>query len=396
MLYVDEANFIKKDALPAILGFMLQKDAKVIFISSANSSDQATSFLFKLRNAGERMLSVVSYVCEQHRDDFNLQDAVVSCPCYRLHIPSYITINENVKSTANLFLEGAFSTELMGDAGASQTAVHRIVSEAAVAQFDLCRVDTTKQEVAAQLDTTLYVYIDPAYTNNSEASGTGVAAVVGVQNTHSRTVILGLEHFFLRSLTGAAALEIASCTATMIRSVMVLHPQLREVYVAVEGNSNQDSAVAIATLLDECSPLPVRFIHSQIAGNTGVAPLQRPLFMLGADKAQAFEAFIYALNTGSVSASQVTVSHTVRLSYDPVLYLIEQIRGIRCCPLKDGRYTYCAKQRLLSDDTLVATVMAHYFATSENKYTFSGLHDHTSQHSIYGSGTRNFQLHQQK
>lgn len=87
---MDEANFIKKEALPAILGFMLQKDAKIIFISSVNSADQATSFLYKLKDAQERLLNVVSYVCQEHRQDFDMQDSMVSCPCFRLHIPSMV------------------------------------------------------------------------------------------------------------------------------------------------------------------------------------------------------------------------------------------------------------------------------------------------------------------
>nr|UTK45373.1 DNA packaging terminase subunit 1 [Equid gammaherpesvirus 5]UTK45452.1 DNA packaging terminase subunit 1 [Equid gammaherpesvirus 5]UTK45531.1 DNA packaging terminase subunit 1 [Equid gammaherpesvirus 5]UTK45610.1 DNA packaging terminase subunit 1 [Equid gammaherpesvirus 5]UTK45689.1 DNA packaging terminase subunit 1 [Equid gammaherpesvirus 5] len=365
LLYVDEANFIKKDSLPSILGFMLQKDAKIIFISSVNSSDQTTSFLYNLKNAKEKMLNVVNYVCPQHREDFSLQESVVSCPCYRLHIPTYITIDENIKDTTNLFMEGAFTTELMGDGAVpTRTNMHKVVSEPALEQFDLCRTDTGSEEARDGLEHTLYVYVDPAYTNNSEASGTGVGAVVSLRNKE-RSVVVGAEHFFLRELTGASALQIANCAIALIRSLAVLHPFLREAHVAIEGNSSQDSAVAIATFMSDCCPLPLKFLHH----TDKASGVQWPMYMLGAEKAQAFESFIYALNSGTVSCSQTMVSNTIKLSFDPVAYLIEQIRAIKCYPLKDGSVTFCAKQKGSSDDTLVAVVMAHYFATS-GKHVF--------------------------
>ncbi|ATA58258.1 ORF29-DNA packaging terminase [Eptesicus fuscus gammaherpesvirus] len=355
---------------------MLQRDAKIIFISSVNSADQATSFLYRLRNASERMLNVVSYVCPDHREDFNLQESLVSCPCYRLHIPAYITIDESIKTTTNLFLEGAFTTELMGDASTvSRSTMHRVVGEAALEQFDLCRVDTTgasreggDERAGNELDNTLYIYIDPAYSNNSEASGTGVGAVVALRNRPGRALLLGLEHFFLRDLTGAATAQIAACAATLVRSVAILHPGIRSVNVAVEGNSSQDSAVAIATYLNECCPLPAQFLHY----TDRASGLQWPMFMLNNEKSPAFEGFIYALNAGTLSASQSTVSNTIKLSYDPVSYLLEQVKAIRCYPLRDGGQSYCAKTKTMADDALVAVVMAHYFATSD-RYLFRPL-----------------------
>ncbi len=200
---MDEANFIKKEALPAILGFMLQKDAKIIFISSVNSADQATSFLYKLKDAQERLLNVVSYVCQEHRQDFDMQDSMVSCPCFRLHIPSYITMDSNIRATTNLFLDGAFSTELMGDTSSlSQGSLSRTVRDDAINQLELCRVDTLNPRVAGRLASSLYVYVDPAYTNNTSASGTGIAAVTHDRADPNRVIVLGLEHFFLKDLTG--------------------------------------------------------------------------------------------------------------------------------------------------------------------------------------------------
>ncbi|AGY30712.1 ORF29 [Retroperitoneal fibromatosis-associated herpesvirus] len=362
LLYVDEANFIKKDALPAILGFMLQKDAKLIFISSVNSSDRATSFLLNLKNAQEKMLNVVSYVCSDHREDFHLQETLVACPCHRLYIPSYITIDSAIKSTTNLFLEGVFTTELMGDATSiGDSALHRVIGDAALTQLDMCRIDTTSLALQTRMGTDLFVYIDPAYTNNTEASGTGIGAIVTIADAPTKAIILGMEHFFLKELTGTAAYEIASCAGSMIKAIAVLHPNLERVHVAVEGNSSQDSAVAIATVLNELCSLPISFSHYTEKGGS----LQWPIYMLGAEKSTAFEAFIYAVNSSTLGICQTIVSNTIKLTFDPVTYLVEQIKAIRCSPLKDGGRAYCAKQKHMSDDLLVAVVMAHFLATCD-------------------------------
>lgn len=341
---------------------MLQKDAKIVFISSVNTADASTSFLLKLRNASEKMLNIVSYVCPAHRENFSLQDALIACPCYRLMIPTYITINETVKTTTNLIMDGVFDTELVGDSYSGvQTSQCRVISELAASQLELCRIDTSVPE--ADPETTLTIYIDPAYSNNLDASGTGIAAVQLCRNGR-RTLILGLEHFFLRDLTGDAPIQIAMCAASLIRSIVALHPWISSARVAVEGNSSQDSAVAIASVLAESCPIRVSF--ARYRDKTGIS---RPIYVLGQEKARAFQEFIYELNSGRLAASQIIVSNTIKLSYDPVAYLLDQIRGIKTRVLQDGSQTFTAKQPHLSDDTLVALVMAHYLARQDHPFS---------------------------
>lgn len=355
MLFIDEANFIRKEALPAILGFMLQKDAKLIFISSINSSESATSFLLKLKNASERMLNIVTYVCPNHKEDFALQDGLVSCPCYRLTIPSYISIDETIKHTTNLFMDGAFETELVGGTNATLSAQYRAISETGLVQFELCRADTSNLQT--NLDDCLYLYIDPAYSNNIDASGTGMGAVI-LSKRDDRVYLLGIEHYFLRDLTGAAPVQIAMCAVQLIKTIYTLHSWIRDVRIGVEGNSSQDSAVAIATFIEEASPVPVTF--TQYTDRGGMA---RPIYILGQEKSRAFERFIYAMNSGKFMASQIITSNTIKINFDPVAYLIDQIKGLKTRPLQDGTVSFSAKQRHLSDDTLVAVVMANYLAT---------------------------------
>lgn len=345
---------------------MLQKDAKLIFISSVNSSDQATSFLYKLKDANEKLLNVVSYVCAHHKEEFDMHNVAVSCPCYRLNIPTYISMDANIKSTTNLFLEGAFTTELMGESiGQSYSAIYKVVSDASINHLEMCRLDTTESSVISNLSDTIFVYVDPAYTNNVSASGTGVAVVCPFKSHPQKTVVLGIEHYFLKTLTGDAAVQIAHCVYTLIKAVTLIHPFVRNVNIAVEGNSSQDSAVAISTIINSFATLPTKFVHIQDKASN----LQWPMYILSNEKTAAFEQFIYAVNTSSFMASQVIASNTIQLSYDPIQYLIDQIKAIKVIPLKDGTQTFSAKQNTLSDDVIVATVMAHFMATS-NKHTF--------------------------
>lgn len=222
-------------------------------------------------------------------------------------------------------------------------------------QFDLCRADTSTLQDATE--GTLYLYIDPAYSNNIDASGTGMGAII-LSKGGERAYLLGIEHYFLRDLTGAAPVQIAMCAVQLIKTVCTLHSWIREIRLGVEGNSSQDSAVAIATFVDEGSPVPVLFTQYTDRGGIG-----RPIYILGQEKSRAFERFIYAMNSGRLMASQIIASNTIKINFDPVTYLIDQVKGLKTRPLQDGTVSFSAKQRHLSDDTLVAVVMAYYLAT---------------------------------
>lgn len=341
---------------------MLQKDAKLIFISSVNSGEQTTSFLYNLKNASEKMINVVNYVCDMHMEDFNKQDTLTSCPCYRLYIPDFITINKDIKATTNLLLEGAFTTELLGSMTCQNNPGAALVSERALTALDFYRVETASS--VPSTENTLFVYIDPAYTNNSHASGTGIVAMA--QCLHNRkAVILGLEHFFLSGLSGTAAYNISYCVITLLKAILFQHPWIHEIKCIVEGNSNQDSAVAISSFIADDIPVSTMFATYRDKKN-----MQWPIYMLGTDKAVAFEKFITALNNGQICASQTIVSNTIQLSFDPIGYLMEQIKNIKCIPQKNGMPIYQSKTKTMSDDVLIACVMTHYFLTT-NKTTYT-------------------------
>nr|AAF19294.1 29 [Murid gammaherpesvirus 4] len=363
LLFVDEANFIKKEALPAILGFMLQKDAKIFFISSVNSGEKTTSFLYNLKDANEKMVNVVSYVCSEHMEDFNKQSAITACPCYRLYVPEFITINDNIKCTTNLLLEGSFATELMGNMQShTEVSGNSMIHESSLTRLDFYRCDTAGQG-APTTENTLFVYIDPAYGNNVHASGTGIVAMSHCKHT-KKCIILGLEHFFLNNLTGTAAHNIASCATALLEGILFQHPWIQEIRCIIEGNSNQDSAVAIATFISHNIKLPTLF--ASYRDKTG---MQWPIYMLSGDKTLAFQNFISSLNQGLLCASQTVVSNTVLLSSDPISYLIEQIKNTKCIYHKNKTITFQSKTHTMSDDVLIACVMTCYVMTT-NKISY--------------------------
>ena len=190
------------------------------------------------------MLTVVSYVCEDHVHILNDRGNATTCACYRLHKPKFISINADVKKTADLFLEGAFKHEIMG--GSLCNVVNdTLITEQGLIEFDLFRYSTISKQIIPFLGKELYIYIDPAYTINRRASGTGVAAIGTYGDQY---IIYGMEHYFLESLLSNSDASIAECASHMILAVLELHPFFTELKIIIEGNSNQSSAVKIACI----------------------------------------------------------------------------------------------------------------------------------------------------
>nr|AMJ53948.1 DNA packaging terminase subunit 1 [Human betaherpesvirus 5] len=357
LLLVDEAHFIKKEAFNTILGFLAQNTTKIIFISSTNTTSDATCFLTRLNNAPFDMLNVVSYVCEEHLHSFTEKGDATACPCYRLHKPTFISLNSQVRKTANMFMPGAFMDEIIGGTNKiSQNTV--LITDQSREEFDILRYSTLNTNAYDYFGKTLYVYLDPAFTTNRKASGTGVVAVGAYRH---QFLIYGLEHFFLRDLSESSEVAIAECAAHMIISVLSLHPYLDELRIAVEGNTNQAAAVRIACLIRQSvqssTLIRVLFYHTPDQNH-----IEQPFYLMGRDKALAVEQFISRFNSGYIKASQELVSYTIKLSHDPIEYLLEQIQNLHRVTLAEGTTArYSAKrQNRISDDLIIAVIMATY------------------------------------
>lgn len=353
---MDEAHFIKRDAFSTILGFLAQNTTKIIFISSTNTTSDATCFLTKLHNSPFDMLNVISYVCEEHVNAFSEKSDATACPCYRLHKPTFITINSQVRKTANMFLAGSFVDEIVGGTNRiSEDAV--LITDESREEFDMLRYSTMNENAHRFLGTVLYVYIDPAFTSNRKASGTGIAAVGTYRD---QVVIYGLEHYFLKDLLDSSETAIAECAAHMLLSITKLHRYVKEIRVTIEGNLNQAAAVRIACIISQTvmsgRNVGVTFYHTPDQNG-----IEQPFYILGKEKRAAVETFIAKFNSGYIKASQELVSHTIKLSYDPVDYLLEQMKNIRRVATHD-HVTYNAKKYNYSDDLLIATVMAVHMA----------------------------------
>lgn len=193
------------------------------------------------------MLNVVSYVCEEHVNAFSERSDATACPCYRLHKPTFITITSDVRRTANMFLAGSFMDEIMGGTSrmAEETA---LITEDSREEFDLFRYSTRAPSIAKYLHPFLCLYIDPAFTSNRRASGTGIAAIGLFRDQY---IIYGLEHYFLKDLLQSSETAIAECAAHMLLAIITLHPFITEVRIALEGNSNQAAAVRIACIIKQ-------------------------------------------------------------------------------------------------------------------------------------------------
>ncbi|RST32926.1 hypothetical protein CTI97_012430, partial [Staphylococcus epidermidis] len=91
LLFVDEANFIRPDAVQTIMGFLNQANCKIIFVSSTNTGKASTSFLYNLRGAADELLNVVTYICDDHMPRVVTHTNATACSCYILNKPVFIT-----------------------------------------------------------------------------------------------------------------------------------------------------------------------------------------------------------------------------------------------------------------------------------------------------------------
>ncbi|AWV68010.1 M89 protein [Murid betaherpesvirus 1] len=366
LLIVDEAHFIKKEAFNTILGFLAQNTTKIIFISSTNTTSDSTCFLTKLTSAPFDMLNVVSYVCEEHIQAFSEKGDATACPCYRLHKPTFITLNSDVRKTANMFMPGSFMDEIMGGTNKINEETVLITDESRE-EFDLFRYSTTNPQFHPHLGAILSVYVDPAFTSNRRASGTGVAAVGTYRD---QFIVYGLEHYFLKDLLDSSETSIADCVSHMLLSILRLHPFLSQVRVTIEGNSNQAAAVRIACNIKHnllSAHAETLFYHSPDQNE-----IQQPFYLMNRDKRLAVEDFIAKFNSSYIKASQELISHTIKLSYDPVEYLLDQLRHIQRITLNEY-VTYSAKRNNQSDDLVVALIMAVYMCSPERSFNFKPI-----------------------
>ncbi|AFV53402.1 DNA packaging terminase subunit 1 [bovine alphaherpesvirus 1] len=363
LLFVDEANFIRPEAVQTIVGFLNQASCKIIFVSSTNTGKASTSFLYNLKGASDGLLNVVTYICNEHTPRVAAHGGATACSCYVLNKPVFITMDAAARNTAETFLPNSFMQEIIGGGEVARRAEPAAVfTRAAGEQFLLYRPSTAAAR--GPWPERLYMYIDPAFTSNARASGSGIA-VVG--RHRGSWLVLGLEHFFLPALTGSSAAEIARCAVRCFAQVMAVHRRrLDGLFVAVEGNSSQDSAVAIALgvrrELDSLAasgavPMPAetRFYHCRPPGSA----VAYPFFLLQKQKTAAFDHFIRLFNSGRVVASQDLASLTVRLQTDPVEYLFEQLQNLtESTAGPGGARAFSGKRRGAADDLMVALVMA--------------------------------------
>lgn len=234
-------------------------------------------------------------------------------------------------------------------------------------EFDLFRYSTTNPQFHAHLDTSLCVYVDPAFTSNRRASGTGVAAVGRYRD---QFIVYGMEHYFLKDLLDSSETSIADCVSHMLLSILALHPFVNQLRVTIEGNSNQAAAVRIACIIKHnlsASHVDLLFYHTPDQNE-----IKQPFYLMNRDKRLAVEDFIAKFNSSYIKASQELISHTIKLSHDPVEYFLEQLRHIQRITLNEY-VTYNAKKQNHSDDLVIALIMAVHMCSPDKQFNFQPI-----------------------
>lgn len=243
-----------------------------------------------------------------------------------------------------------------------------LITDESREEFDVFRYSTLNKNIHAHLGHYIYVYIDPAFTANRRASGTGIAAIGTYRD---QFIVYGLEHYFLKDLLDSSETAIGECAAHMLLSIIQLHPFMRGVRVAIEGNSNQAAAVRIAciikqNILSNCN-IDITFYHTPDQNE-----IEQPFYILGKEKRLAVEDFIGKFNSGYIKASQELVSYTIKLTYDPIDYFIDQLKNIHRVVINEY-VTYNAKKTNCSDDLVIALIMAIYMCSEQRRFYFKPI-----------------------
>lgn len=338
-------------------------------MSSTNSKKSDTSFLYNLRYSSEALLNVVTYVCNEHMTEVMKYEKSSACSCYILSRPTFVALSAEVRNVANTFLPNSFLEELIG----GKVTVHNnstvLFSERAVAAFTYRR--PSKGELSVLTDE-IYIYVDPAFTATSTASGTGIAVLGRADQTF---VILGVEELYLSILTGSAAVDIGKCALECIQSVIraQFSPTKKlTLYICVEGNTSQDSAVMISYVMSKglsSYNYNILFYHTIAQGST----IKQPYYLLNKEKSEAVDLFIKLFNSRQILIAQNVACLTLPLNEDPAEFLTSQLKNLTCSLSKYGKAQYTAKTKKTSDDMLISVIMSSYIYQHMEKTSFSSL-----------------------
>ena len=355
--------------MSSVAAYSVKSDCQVIYLSSANTGEQKKCQLSKLENKKGVFYNVVSYVCSEHAPLLQKYSKATMCPCY-VFVPLHITLTEDHKETFDAIQENSFFNEILG--GGTKPVTNTTLGNTIISSESLdtlCHMRLDSRTLLNQLGSSLFLYIDPAYTaNDCHASGVGMCVIARFGQHEG--IVLGCEHYFL---TQADLLNvndvIAGIAAHLITNICQLHLDARDsssshfknIYYAVESNISEANAVQICmkiktkfnflctTVRRPCLKTFCRFSEDKLTKKYGLQLNAR-------HKMQFCETTLSLINGKHIKISTCLMS--MSLGDNAVDALCFQLKNIKAEKTTTGHIKFSGKQLHIQDDLFISFCMS--------------------------------------
>ena len=353
---VDEAGF-SNEALKVILPFTIEAQSKVINLSSANSGEEKSCLLNRLRTITDYPLYIVSLMCGRHAPKVIDNPNATVCPCFVLSTPPARTADLALKNTMNALFPNSFIEEIAGGGSDPNSATVSTCLFRNLNEFDLERISTTTRY--KDLENTVVVYIDPAYNSSSNASSTGITFATTI---FDKIVILAIEEYKVPQQSTDVAHEIGMLCVTTSHEIQVAHMcHFQRFVFVIESNYASCYVFNIAQIINEKLRERLRksvkiefFHHLSTDGSLHIG------YNLGAEKRDVFESFIKLFNDRLIRLS-TTVFSSASGGEETVITLIEQLKTVTRKVTESRNVTYSGKGHKKRDDVVLSCILCIYF-----------------------------------
>ena len=375
LLIVDESFSINKNRFGTILAHGQKTDNKIIFLTSPvnHKVDTMCEVTRGLRLRKDINFYHIYYFCNNEKH-LQYSSKYSACPRLIFYKPDHININETNRFLTNLLAQSSTSYEdELGIVSLASTL--NTYGTVKLCPFSDRLLTYMKHNINAIDDANsienVFIYLDPNYCDSLQS---GIGLVASGMTKEETPCILYLDHKFIQSEELGKANEImvkmllhcikhVSLVASKKRtSDGIRKMKSRNIFIAVENNSQRNSVAIIYDKLKECllnNDVNVFLYYTPVEDRTSKQVIKRAGYSL-INKLTIFSQTIVLLNEKLIWFSQLLHSyHLNQTDRNEIEYLRENMCAFKFSPEEKK---FSGKSHNTTDDLVVALVMSVYLA----------------------------------
>jgi hypothetical protein len=377
LLIVDESFSINKSRFGTILAHGQKTDNKIIFLTSPVNHKVDTMVEVTRGLACRRDINLyhVYYFCN-NADHLKFASRQPACPKLIFYKPDHINIDETNRYLTNLLTQSSTSYDDELGILPSASAAYG-TGTAKLCPFSDRLINYMKYSVNTIGDTTgnVFVYLDPNYCDSLSS---GIGLVASSITREETPCVLYLDHKFIESEELGKVNEImvkmllqcirhVSCAAGTSRKrgrdgELLRQRATRNVFVAVENNSQRNSIVVMYDQLKLCyrnSDVRV-FLYYSPTENRITKKLHKRAGYTLLNKFSIFSQTIQFVNDKLIWFSDLLYSHHLHeADKNEIEYLRQNMQDFKFCPQEKK---FSGKSHSTTDDLVVALIMSVFLA----------------------------------